>query len=298
MAISDYAIPFGLRDIKLIPYTDLTATELSATLVDLPVSRTLSFTEAEEFEDLRGDDQLITSHGAGPNVEWELEAGGISLEALVVINGGTLTTSGVSPDVVKRYRKRVTDQKPFFCLVGQSISDSGGDLHCIIYRAKVTDNVEGEFGDQEFFLTAASGKGFGSLRAGEVGVVYDFVHHETIASIVAPTPGVNEVQAVTVTGTPTGGTYTLTYSAQETANIPYNATASQVQAALEALSNIGVGDVVCSGGPHPGTAINVTFTGALGAQDITQMTADGTSLTGGSTPDVAVSTVTPGQAPS
>lgn len=189
MAISDYAIPFGLRDIKLIPYTDLTATTLDTTLIDLPVARTLSFSEAEDFEDLRGDDELITSHGSGASVEWELESGGISLEALVALSGGTLTTSGVDPATTKTYRKKTGDQKPFFCLIGQSISDSGGDLHCIIYRAKVTDNVEGEFGDQEFFLTSASGKGFGSRRtapADELGTVYDFVHHQTITDIVVP----------------------------------------------------------------------------------------------------------------
>lgn len=298
MAISDYAIPFGLRDIKLIPYTDLTATTLGASLVDLPVSRTLSFSEAEEFQDLRGDDELITSHGSGPSVEWELEAGGISLEALVVMNGGTLTTSGVSPNVIKRYRKRTSDQKPFFAMIGQAISDSGGDLHCVIYRAKVTENIEGEFGDQQFFLTSASGKGFGSRRTGEVGVVYDFVHHETITAIIAPVAGTNEVQTITVTGGPTGGTYTLTYGAQTTGNIAYNASASAVQTALEALSNIAVGDVLCEGGPHPGTPITVEFMGALGAQDVTQMTADDTNLTGGTTPTVTVTTTTPGVAPS
>jgi hypothetical protein len=49
--------------------------------------------------------------------------------------------------------------------------------------------VEGEFGDQEFFLTSCSGKGFGSRRTNpedELGTVYDFVHHETITAIVVP----------------------------------------------------------------------------------------------------------------
>lgn len=183
------ALPFGIRDIKIVPYTDLTATALGATMVDLPYARTLSFTEAEDFEDLRGDDQLVTSHGSGAWVEWELEGGGISLEALVAMNGGLLTTDGIAPNVVKTYRKMVTDQKPWFALIGQSISDSGGDLHCIIYRARVTDNIEGEFADQSFFMTAASGKGFGSWRtapAEEYGALYDFVNHQTITAIVIP----------------------------------------------------------------------------------------------------------------
>lgn len=182
-------LPFGIRDIKLIPYTNLSAITLGVAMVDLPYGRTLSFSEAEDFEDLRGDDQLVTSHGSGPNVEWELESGGISLEAWAVLSGGTVTSTGVDPALVKTYRKKVTDQKPFFCIIGQSISDSGGDTHCIIYRAKVTDSLEGSFEDQSFFLTSCKGKGYGSNRlapVGELGTVYDFVQHNQITAIVIP----------------------------------------------------------------------------------------------------------------
>ena len=42
----------------------------------------------------------------------------------------------------------------------------------------------------------------------------------------------NEVQTITVTGSPTGGTYTLTFDGETTSAIPYNATATQVQTAL------------------------------------------------------------------
>ncbi len=183
------ALPFGLRDIKLVPYTDATATVMAEDMVDLPYARTLSFTESEDFEDLRGDDQLVTSHGSGPWVEWELESGGISLEAYAVMSGGVVTTTGTGSTLAKRYRKKVTDVKPYFAVIGQSISDSGGDLHCIIYRAKITDNLEGEVADQSFFLTAGSGKGYGSWRTdpvGEYGTVFDFVQHAQLTAIVAP----------------------------------------------------------------------------------------------------------------
>lgn len=103
--------------------------------------------------------------------------------------------------------------------------------------------------------------------------------------------GTPEVQTITVTGTPTGGTYTLTYSGQTTTAIPYNATAAQVKTALEALSNIGYGDLSTGGGPHPGTAITVTWTGYEPGFDAPLMTATG-SFTGGTTPAVAVATTT------
>lgn len=109
-----------------------------------------------------------------------------------------------------------------------------------------------------------------------------------------PAAGTDEVQTVTVTGTPTGGTYTLTFDSQTTSGIAFDATASAVQTALEGLSNIDSGDVVCAGGPHPDTAVTVTFGGQYDGVDVEQMTGDATGLTGGTTPDVTVTTTTPG----
>lgn len=117
----------------------------------------------------------------------------------------------------------------------------------------------------------------------------------TASGLYAPYSGPrSEVQTVTITGGPTGGSYTLTFSGQTTAAIPYNATAAQVKTALEALSNVEVGDVAVSGGPHPGTAVVVTFGGQYLGEDVAQMTASGASLTGGTSPAVAVATTTAG----
>lgn len=100
----------------------------------------------------------------------------------------------------------------------------------------------------------------------------------------------DEVQTVTVTGA-TGGTFTLTFDGQTTAGIAYNAAASAVQSALEALSNIGAGDVTVTG--TAGGPYTVTFAGALADMNVPQMTADGASLTGTS-PTVTVTTSTQG----
>ncbi len=78
MPLTTIPLPFGCRDIKLFPISDA---GVVGAAVDLPNSRTLSFSEAEDFEELRGDDKVITRRGSGASVEWELESGGISLDA-------------------------------------------------------------------------------------------------------------------------------------------------------------------------------------------------------------------------
>jgi hypothetical protein len=67
----------------------------------------------------------------------------------------------------------------------------------------------------------------------------------------ALTSGTSEAQTVTITGSPTGGTFTLTFGGQTTAGIAYNAVASAVQSALVALTSIGTGNVTVTGWPRP-----------------------------------------------
>jgi hypothetical protein len=110
---------------------------------------------------------------------------------------------------------------------------------------------------------------------------------------VQATAAVNEVQRVAIEGTATGGTFTLTYSGQTTAGIAWNASTSAVTSALEALSNIGTGDVTVSGSPG---AWLVEFTGALAGNDRPLMTAT-SSLTGSTANNLTVSTTTANSGP-
>jgi hypothetical protein len=106
-------------------------------------------------------------------------------------------------------------------------------------------------------------------------------------------PAVNEVQTATITGVPTGGAFRLTYGGQQTGNLPFNATAAAVQAALTALSSVGPYNVLvtgANGGPY-----TVTFVGELAGLDVTAITASHT-FTGGTTPNIAIAQTTTGGA--
>jgi hypothetical protein len=177
-------LPYGLRDVKITPYTNAAATTLAGSSIDLPNARTLSFSEAEDFEDLRGDDGLVTTRGKGGAVSWELENGGVSLAAVAAMYGGTVAaTSGVSPNQINKFTKLGTDTRPFFQIEGQAISDSGGDWHVILHRCRATGDLTGEMADGAFWLTGASGVALPSLVTATLGTLYTFVQNETAITI-------------------------------------------------------------------------------------------------------------------
>ena len=92
-------------------------------------------------------------------------------------------------------------------------------------------------------------------------------------------PPTSEVQKLTVTGTATGGTYTLTYGGQVTDPIAYNADAATIQAALVALSTVNNGDITVSGSLNS----NPTFTFANNLGDVGLLEIDRSGLEGGVT---------------
>lgn len=118
--------------------------------------------------------------------------------------------------------------------------------------------------------------------------------------------GVDEIQVLTPGGTISGGTYTITLLGATTAAIAYNATATQIQAALRlaVASLTGTDDVTAankliadgitvSGGPLSSGAVTITYD-AETSQDVAQAVV--TSSLTGTSPTVTPSTTTAGVA--
>lgn len=101
-----------------------------------------------------------------------------------------------------------------------------------------------------------------------------------------------DVQRATITGTPTGGTFTLTFAGSTTAGIAYNAAASVVQTAFTGLASVGSSNATVSG--SAGGPYTITFAGSKAPGYQVLITASGAGLTGGTSPAVAVTKVTNG----
>ena len=173
----DYADkPWVLVDVKI---TNLAGD----TQVDLPAAQELSFKERVVSAELRGDGATLAVGTMPDAVEWSLSSGGIPLEAYELMTGRTVTESGTTPNRTNTMPGQMgpTHAFPYFKIYGKSLGDDIGDVHCLILKAKITDGIEGTFGDGEFYVSSCSGIG---IDDGDTGA-YEFIQNETATTLPA-----------------------------------------------------------------------------------------------------------------
>jgi len=144
----------------------------------------------------------------------------------------------------------------------------------------IDDNSKNSYYTQPAQSTDKAAVAPGSIYAAEATVT------ASDAPNAAKLLGTNEVQTLTMTGTATGGTFTLTVLGTTTGAIAYNAASTAIKTALDTAipgNNITVG-----GGPLP-TAVTLTF---VGYGDVPLVTV--TSSLTGTSPVLTPTVTTPG----
>jgi hypothetical protein len=102
----------------------------------------------------------------------------------------------------------------------------------------------------------------------------------TVTELTEGDVGTNEVQRIEFNPLPISGTWTITFDdgadEETTTSLPWNATIGQVQAALEALDNVGAGNVSVSG--IAGEFFEIAFGGDLGLTDFDDVVVETSAL--------------------
>ena len=175
---------------------------------------------------------------------------------------GTATGAGASPDYVPASGQLTfsdpTDptqlsQTVVVTINGDTTVEPDETVRLLIPTASVniTDG-EGEgtiLNDDTAFTVSNATVVEGNFGVTDLDLVVSLVHASAdVVTVDYSTSNGNEVQQVSLTGVPTGGDFTLTFDAQTTGVIAFDADAAAVQTALEGLANIGVGDVAVTGG--------------------------------------------------
>jgi hypothetical protein len=171
-------LPFGIRDVRILPLVG----DTPGTGIDVPRIRTVDLGVESDSTELEGDDVRVAIHSFGKRLTGSIEAGGINLDALAVMEGGAVTPGGVLPNRIVTYAVLGTQSQGYFKLIGHMYGDDAGDLHIIAYRVKATSGPNYSFNNGEFALTNCDLEAV--FNTAVPSKLYDLVSHETITALV------------------------------------------------------------------------------------------------------------------
>ena len=163
--------PFGLREVKLYS-ADGTG------VVALPASMMLHLTPDLDEAQFLADGVGVGSTVLVQGLEWELEAGGISLEAYAKLTGQSITSAGTAPNRTQTLPIVAGGSLPYLRIHGRAIGDSGDGLLVKIYRCKL-NSIEGTFRRGDFLITSCAGY---ATKHATLGLL-DLVGQETQANL-------------------------------------------------------------------------------------------------------------------
>lgn len=182
MAVLQYSeFPFGLRNAGLYALTTEPATYAAKT--DVARIQNIELAEEADSVDLSAQDVVMATHQFADRLTGNFQQGGMNIDTLVVLTGGTVATTGVTPNRVTTFSRKGTDAKKYHKLIGQSYADDAGDIHMIAYKGKMSSGPTYAQNQGEFM--AVSGDMLYVFNGETPSKLYDIVAHETITAIPA-----------------------------------------------------------------------------------------------------------------
>ncbi len=163
--------PFGLREVKIYS-ADGTGG------VALPVSMMLHLTPDIDEAQFLADGVAVGSVAFVTALEWELEVGGISLEAYAKLTGQSITTGGTTPNRTQTLPVVAGGALPYLRIHGRAVGDSGDGLLVKLYRCKL-NSIEGTLRRGDFWITSCAGL---ATKHATLGLL-DLIGQETQAAL-------------------------------------------------------------------------------------------------------------------
>lgn len=165
--------PFGLRECKIKTYG-------GSTWVALDAAQVVSVMPLWDSARLEGEDRIVAIGTRAVGAEISFDAGEICLDAYAVLTGGTVISSGETPNEIVYLDLKYDDDVPYFVLEGRAIADEGGDLHLMLPKCKIEGGLGGSLKKGAFMLTSANGA---AVHDGTAGYIMRWKQYETAAAI-------------------------------------------------------------------------------------------------------------------
>jgi hypothetical protein len=131
---------FGLNDVQVATWN---SAGNYGDEVDIPSAQMMGATLQQVSAQLEGDDAVTASASRAIGGTVQIRFGSISLAALEVLVGSTITSSLSTPNVTKSMKIDGGQNMPYFGICGKALAEEGdGDTHVFIPKAKIMGDFQ------------------------------------------------------------------------------------------------------------------------------------------------------------
>jgi len=169
-------LPFGLNNAYIYP---LNGSDTPGTGIPLPAGRTIDVSPKESVNTLTGYNGTVASNVSATTADVTLEHGGIDLAVLAAISGGTIVTSGTTPNSKKTLDVgQAGINRPYVLIEGQALADDGGDAITKVWKVKF-ELPSGSFKESAYYIASLKGSAVRNVN----GKLLTFIQNETAAAL-------------------------------------------------------------------------------------------------------------------
>ena len=172
------SLPYGMTDLY-VEKLDASDTPIAASGVRLLNGQTVEFTPNEDQTDEEGYGSVVGTVYSALSADVSLQSAGVDLDAQAAVTGGTVASSGSTPNVVQTLDVGVEGQaRPYVKITGRALGNNGGSM--TISLNKVRFSIPGGGLDHKAFVPSTQeGRAIVPSAGPNAGKLVTRKHYET-----------------------------------------------------------------------------------------------------------------------
>lgn len=182
MTISNQTVVLGIDDAKIFEVTlDNSSSLTYGSAIELPGLQKMEIVSQVTEKPMKNDEKVLDYYVKTDFISWAFNSTKISLEALAVLEGGTLTLSGTTPNRVYTYSTDDSSTPKYFKLEAKAnyTTEETGDFHLKMYKCKV-NSIDIQYLSSDYAIVTATGVAIQTINNGKI---KDNVINETATAI-------------------------------------------------------------------------------------------------------------------
>lgn len=182
MALSKQSVILGVDDVKIFPISEDSSSALTyGTALDVPGIQRIDLSPNFTEKGLKGDGKILDYYIQLDTIGFSFDSAKVDLDVLAVLEGGTVSTSGTTPNEIHTYTVGADSTPNYFKLEGKTNYTGGeaGDFHFTLFKCRA-NSVVVEYRTQDYAVVSVVGIAIPTTNNGNI---KEYKMNETAATI-------------------------------------------------------------------------------------------------------------------